>query len=566
MIDNFTNIFRKKKKYKDIDPDEIFLDSQNLPQFNIHQFEGRIEKPISSRVIITMSVLCSLIAIIFIGRVWNLQVTSGELYRNKSENIRLKNQTLFSNRGEILDREERPLASNTINTENPDITLRKYVSNAGVSTLLGYIAYPAKDSSGNYYEKNFKGVDGLEKIYNTILSGTNGTQLTETDAKGNVTSQSIQIPAQDGKNLITSIDIDIQKKLYQSMLDYSTRAGYQGGAGVIMDVTTGEIIAMANFPEYDSNVMSLGDDRKKINEYLSNKNNPFLNRAVSGLYTPGSIVKPFIAMGVLTENIIDPFKQILSTGSISIPNPYDPSKPSIFRDWKALGWVDLRHALAMSSDVYFYEVGGGFQGQKGLGIANIEKYLRIFGFGSKTGIELSGEKLGIIPNPEWKAENFNNEPWRVGDTYNTSIGQYGLQITPLQAVRAVATIANDGESLLPTIVKVDSNKKTIYEQTNLNPEYFDIVKEGMRLAVTSGTVQSLNVPYVKVSAKSGTAELGVAKAHVNSWIIGFFPSDAPKYAFAVVMEKGVANNQIGASLVMREVLDYMSIYKAEYLK
>lgn len=333
-----------------------------------------------------------------------------------------------------------------------------------------------------------------------------------------------------------------------------------------MDVQTGEMIAMVNFPEYDSNVMTDSSDKTKINAYFQSKNNPFLNRVVSGLYTPGSIMKPFVAIGALTEHTIDPNKQILSTGSISVPNPYDPTKPSIFKDWKALGWVDMRHALAMSSDIYFYEVGGGFPGQQGLGIANIEKYLRDFGFGDKTGIELPGEGVGVIPDPQWKQNTFNGEDWRLGDTYNTAIGQYGLQITPLQAVRAVATIANDGEVLSPTILKADDTQKTIYRPTGLNPDYFKIVKEGMRLAVTDGTVKSLNVPYVHISAKSGTAELGVTKARVNSWVIGFFPTDHPRYAFALVMEKGVANNQIGASLVMREVLDYMSIYKPEYFK
>jgi penicillin-binding protein 2 len=560
------NIFKSRTKYKDIDPDEIFLDSQNLPQFNTDQFEGRIEKPIAPKSFVLLSGFFILVGLIFLGRLWDLQITSGSAYRTKSQNISLKSQTLFANRGVILDRNGQTLAGNTLNTTNPDISSRYYVADAGLSTTLGYVTYPSKDSSGNYYTENFKGVDGLEKLYDSVLSGTNGTELTETDANGNVTSQSTLIPAQTGQNVTTSIDKDIQTKLYQSMLDYSTRAGYQGGSGIIMDVTTGELIALANFPEYDSNVMSLGTDSKTIKGYLTSQNNPFLNRAVSGLYTPGSIMKPFVAMGVLTENIIDPSKQILSTGSITVPNQYDPTKPSIFKDWKALGWVDLRHALAMSSDVYFYEVGGGFQGQKGLGIDNIGKYLRDFGFGAKTGIELSGEKIGTIPSPEWKATNFNGEPWRIGDTYNTAIGQYGVQITPLQAVRAVATIANNGESLVPTILKVDPNQKTVYQQTNLDPANFQIVKEGMRLAVTAGTVTSLNVPYVAVSAKSGTAQVGISKTHVNSWVIGFFPSDHPKYAFAVVMENGPSTEQVGASGVMRELLDYMSTYKSEYFK
>ncbi len=560
------NLFKKKKKYKDIDPDEIFIDSENLPKFDINQFEGRIERPISKRTSLWLSAVFVLISLVFIGRLWDLEIISGSQYKTKSENIRLKNETIFTNRGIIFDRNGQSLAWNDLNLNNPDIPLRVYSSSPGLSTILGYVAYPAKDNSGNYYQKDFVGRDGVEKNYNDILSGTNGERLTETDVKGQVTSQSILVPPTDGQNLTLSIDKGIQSKLYQSMVDFSARAGYQGGAGTIMDVTSGEMIALTNFPEYNSNIISSASDTAQIKGYLSDKNNPFLNRAVSGLYTPGSIMKPFIAMGVLNENIIDPNKQILSTGSISVPNPYDKTKPSIFKDWKALGWVDMRHALAMSSDVYFYEVGGGFQNQKGLGIDNIEKYLRLFGFGNKTGIELSNEGVGIIPDPEWKKVNFNGEDWRVGDTYNTAIGQYGLQITPLQAVRGIAAIANGGNILTPTILKSDSTSKATDRFVALSPDYFSIVKEGMRLAVTDGTVKSLNMPYVQISAKSGTAELGVTKSRVNSWVIGFFPTDHPRYAFAIVMEKGVANNQIGASLVMRQVFDWMSLYKSDYFK
>lgn len=564
------NLFTKTK-YKDIDPDEIFIDSENLPEFNTDQFEGRIEKPISKHVFLLLSIAFVSIGFVFLGRLWNLEVISGGQYKTKSENIRLKNETIFTNRGIIFDRNGESLAWNDLNPNSPDFPLRVYATSTGISTVLGYVAYPAKDSSGNYYQKDFIGKDGVEKTYNYLLSGVNGMRLTETNVLGQVTSQSILVPPQDGQNVTLSIDRGIQSKLYQTMLDFSARAGYQGGAAVMMDVSTGEMIALTNFPEYNSNVMSSADDTAKIKAYLSDKNNPFLNRAISGLYTPGSIMKPFIAMGALNEGVIDPNKQILSTGSISVPNPYDKTKPSIFKDWKALGWVDMRHALAMSSDVYFYEVGGGFQSpgqpaQAGLGITNIEKYLRLFGFGSKSDIDMSGESLGIIPDPVWKKINFNNEDWRLGDTYNTAIGQYGLQITPLQAVRGIAAIANDGDVLTPTIIKTGSISKATDRHIDLNPEYLNIVKDGMRLAVTDGTAKTLNVPYVNISAKTGTAELGVTKARVNSWVIGFFPTEHPRYAFAVVMEKGAANNQIGATLIMRQVLDWMSIYKSDYFK
>jgi penicillin-binding protein 2 len=195
-----------------------------------------------------------------------------------------------------------------------------------------------------------------------------------------------------------------------------------------MDIKTGELLALASYPEYNPTTLSLGQDKKTINGYFSDKRKVFLNRAVSGLYTPGSIVKPFIAYGALAEDVISPFKQIFSNGSISIPNPYFPDKKSTFKDHGSFGYVDMERALAVSSDVYFYEIGGGYQDQKALGIVNIDKYARMFGIAEKTGVDLGGEKVGIIPTPEWKAKTilqthktyFKREydyNYRTGDLY-----------------------------------------------------------------------------------------------------------------------------------------------------
>lgn len=567
MISWLISFFSSKKQYKDIAPDEIFLDSQNLPDFDIHQFEGRIEKPISKWSITLLSLLFLLIGSVLTYKLWVMQIVENNQYSLKSENNRLADAIIFANRGVIFDRSDTPLVWNDLNDKNGDFALRVYATSTGLSTILGYVKYPTKDSSGFYYQTTYIPKDGIEKIYDTVLSGKNGAKMTETDALGVETSLQIVDYPRDGANLHLSIDAGVQKKMYEAMLDYAGRAGYRGGGGVIMDVHSGEIIAMASFPEYDSNILSLGSDTEKIKGYLSNKNNPFLNRVIGGLYTPGSIVKPFIAMGVLTEKIINPNKNILSTGSLSVPNPYNPDKPTIFRDWKAHGYVDMREAIAVSSNVYFFEVGGGFGDQKGLGISHIEKYMRMFGFGEKTGIESYGEKAGVIPNPTWKKSLFGEEEeWRLGDTYNTSIGQYGVQVTPLQAVRAIGAIANGGKLLYPTVIKPNASYESLSVPVPLARSDFEIVREGMRMTVTEGTAKSLNFPFVKVSAKTGTAELGSTKSLVNSWTVGFFPSDNPKYAFAVVMEKGRANNQVGATLIMKDVLEWMNLHAPEYFE
>jgi penicillin-binding protein 2 len=290
---------------------------------------------------------------------------------------------------------------------------------------------------------------------------------------------------------------------------------------------------------------------------------PFLNRAVDGLYTPGSIVKPYIALGALTEGIIDPGTVIVTTGSISIPNPYDQTKSTTFKDWKNLGPLDMRHALAMSSDVYFYTVGGGYKDQKGLGITNIDKYLKMFGFGSTTLPSFVEGKAGTIPTPDWKKRTFG-EDWFLGDTYHTSIGQYGVQVTPIQIIRGVAAIANGGTILTPTILKGED--LPVDHVVDIPAKNFEVVREGMRLGVLQGTGVILNEPFVHLATKSGTAELGESRQKVNSWITGFWPYENPKYAFAVTLEKGSAHNLVGSAAAMKQELEWMDKNTPEYFQ
>ena len=365
---------------------------------------------------------------------------------------------------------------------------------------------------------------------------------------------------------MTTIDSKIQKELFNLIKNLSQSNYFAGGAGVIMDVNNGEILTSVSYPEYDSEILSLGKDAKQIKNYLTDKRKVFLDRTISGLYTPGSIVKPFFAIAALTEGVIDPLKKILSTGSISIPNPYFPEEKTVFKDWKAHGWVDMRDAIAVSSDVYFYEVGGGFEGQKGLGIANIEKYAQLFGIGQKTGVDLPDEKGGVIPSPLWKIKNFKGEAWRVGDTYHTAIGQYGFQVTPMEMTRAAAALANYGTLVTPHYIKGDIEKENQISKIILKKENYDVIHEGMRQGVTAGTSVIVNVPYVKIASKTGTAQVGILKNKVNSWIMGFFPYENPKYAFTIMMEAGPSTNGVGAPSIMRQLIDWMSINTPEYFK
>lgn len=553
----------KKKKYTEINPDEIFMDSSNIPGYDRSQLEGRIEKTIKKFALYSIFVFFGLIATVFLVQVWNLQITNGKNYASRSESNMLRPIPIFAARGTISDRNGILLVLNEpIQDQIYSVSKREYATTSGLAHIQGYVQYPSKDKNGFYYQEDFEGIDGAEEYFNDRLRGVNGSRLVEVDARGEIVSESVVRPANPGENIKLSIDSRIQSTLYKNIKDIAERVGFVGGAGVIMDVNTGEMIAIVSYPEFDSQIMSDKKDQNAIRSVLTLKSLPFLNRAIDGLYVPGSIIKPYIALGVLNEKIIDPLKIINETGSIFITNPYDSTKSTIFRDWKSLGFVDMKHAIALSSDVYFYIVGGGYKDQKGLGIINIDRYLQMFGFGMPISESFFSGKTGTVPTPEWKIKTFGEE-WYIGNTYHTAIGQYGMQVTPIQVVRAVATIANSGSLLVPSL---EIGQKQIENTIDIPIEYFDIVREGMRMSTSIGTSKALDVPYTKIAGKSGTAELGVTKEKVNSWITGFWPYENPKYAFAVILEKGSVHNLIGAVAAMRQQLDWMAIYTPEYFE
>lgn len=550
--------FRKKAKDFELSPDEIFLDSSNLPDFDRSRLEGRLERPIGRASYLGLGLSVLVLLVVYTGQAANLQLLKGEAYATRSEQNRLRPEILFANRGAILDRNGELLVLNEARDEG--FIGRAYEA-PGFSHVLGYVSYPKKDSSGNYYDTEIQGLAGVEEAFNSELAGTNGLLLVEENALGDVQSKgSVQAP-RDGANISLSIDARAQRAFYDAISELSERIPYQGGAGVLIDVETGEVHALVSYPEYDSNVLSTGAPRETIAAYQTDSRGPFLNRTVSGLYTPGSIVKPMIAAGAMFDEVISPQKEIVSTGSLVVPNPYNPDQPTVFRDWKAHGATDMREAIAVSSDVYFYTVGGGFAGQKGLGIERLAYWYRAFGFESPTHIEISGEETGFIPTPSWKEEVFG-EPWRIGNTYHTAIGQYAMQITVLEAVRAVAAIANGGR--LPNL-SLRKGEAAGGETVLISAEALSVARDGMREGVLHGTSVGLNIySYADAAGKTGTAELGFNNEYRNSWSVGFFPFDNPKYAWAVVMEKGPAGNAVGGIYVMAKVFEELRQTAPEY--
>jgi penicillin-binding protein 2 len=552
----------RRRFAREIEADEILIDASNVGQFDTDQFEGRIERPISTQVMLVAGGLVLLLMCAYAGRAFNLQFINGTAYAKQAAENQLSEQVIFADRGVIEDRTGTPLAYNTLRAATDDFAARTYANFRGMAHVVGYVKAPQKDSSGFYFRTTFEGVDGIEESLNAALAGENGITLTETDAKGKTVSQAQKVPPTMGSTVRLSLDAKINQGLFDAIAARAEGSHFQGGSGVLMDVTTGEIIALTSYPEYGVQALSDGD-KGELQKLNADKRQPFLDRAISGLYAPGSIVKPFVGVAALTEHVITEEKQILSTGSISLPNPYDPTKPSIFKDWKAHGLVDLRHAIAVSSDVYFYEVGGGFQTQPGLGIEKLDKYFRLFGFGAPTGLAGFKEPSGTIPTPEWKLATFSGDPWRVGDTYHTAIGQYGVQVTPLQAARAVAALANGGKLLTPTLL-ASSTPHSV--DLKLPAHNLEVAKEGMRLSATIGTAAALNLSSVAIGGKTGTAQVGVKNEYVNSWVVGFFPYEHPRYAFAVVLERGPAGTLLGAPAASAEFFRWLEGNAPEYIR
>ena len=555
----------KKQKNKDVDPDEIFADASNMPGFNTEQFEGRFEKPIGFRNVFSLFLVFSFIFIFFIYEVFQVQIIKGEENRSRSENNKLRHTYIFPDRGIIYDKNNRPLVWNERDENNDDFNQRQYVIDPGFSNLLGYVSYPKKDSSGFYYDEEITGMDGAEKYFDDILKGENGTRLSEINAQNKIIAENtIDLP-QNGKNIHLTIDYDLQKKMFDSVKTIIDQVGFAGGGAAIMDIYNGDILALVNYPEYDSNIMSKGEDIEAINNYRLDSRFPFLNRVVDGLYTPGSIVKPYMAVAALQERVIGPKDKIISRKNLVIPNPYNPSNPSIFTDWKAHGPVDVIQALAFSSNAYFYVVGGGYEDIDGLGISRIEKYMKKFGFGQQIESPIFNGPAGLVPNPQWKREN-QNDDWRLGDTYFTSIGQYSFQVNPLQIIRAVSSIATKGMLVEPNLIADSDNVSNFKKVEGIDDWVWETVQEGMREVVLVGTGKGVNYEDFHIAAKSGTAELGESKAKVNSWFTGYWPYENPRYAYVIFLEKGDRTNLIGGVAVARNFFDWLKREKPEYLE
>lgn len=403
---------------------------------------------------------------------------------------------------------------------------RTYPNSKSFSAVLGYVGLPtAADLKKNpvLSAKDLVGKGGVEAFHDQGLQGTPGGHLTLQDAHGNVLQEQRDSEPKIGPTLKLTIDAEFQEYFFNRMSQGLVSLGRTSGAAIAIDPRNGEILSLLSFPTFDNNIMSNsghGDEKRAI---LTSPNKLLFNRAVSGHYSPGSTIKPLVGVAALKEGVIDPGRAIFSPGYLDIPNPYDPTKPTRYLDWRPQGYVNMAAAIAQSSDVYFYEVGGGFGDQKGIGITRLRDWWQKFRLDQKTGIDLPAEASGFLPSPEWKQKR-DGSAWLLGDTYNVSIGQGDLDITPIQLLSYIAALANGGTIYQPTLNMDAEHPKVLVDLTDLGPEIAEVQK-GLRRTVTSplGTAYALHDLPFTVNAKTGSAQV-LLNTQENAFFVGYIPA------------------------------------------
>jgi penicillin-binding protein 2 len=419
----------------------------------------------------------------------------------------------------------------------------------------------------NYKGSDHVGKSGVEQFYERQLHGTTGFQQVEIDADGRAVRVISSTPPVPGNNLMLSIDSKLQEIA-------ETAFGERRGALVAINPKTGEVLSYVSQPTFDPNLFVDGidvDNWKLLNESLDK---PLINRPIRGVYPPGSTFKPFVAMAGLESGKRKPPYAIHDAGYFTLAN----SKHR-YRDWKpgGHGIVDMQRAITISCDTFFYGLA------LELGIDKLTEFVRHFGFGEKSGIDIQGENGGLLPTPEWKMRRFK-QPWYQGETVIVGIGQGYTLVTPLQLAHATATLANDGISMKPHLVMNVQKSMTgesqliapiVQDQVVLDPENIAIVKQGMiDVTLPGGTAASVgaNAPY-SIAAKTGTAQvIGIkqnAKYDANSinerhrdhaLFIAYAPADNPKIALAVIVENG-GHGGSSAGPIARKVMDYYLLGK-----
>ncbi len=589
----------------------------------------------SNRVILSIAFIL-ILTIILISRVFNLQINNYEYYTEESLGNQMRTLPITPTRGDIFDRNGKILATNqlayrlTLTPEktkdivktllalkerkfindkdiaafkkyrgryknfhsiplkhklsekqvaeflvnNPFIGIdiepyfhRVYPNGASSVHVVGYVSRMNKKDKSFYNKEDYLGTSfvgktGIERQYETLLHGKNGKKQIERNAAGRVVNTEIIQESKTGVDLYLSIDLDMQKKA-ESLLK-----GRRGSI-VAIDATNGEVLVMVSTPIYNPNWFVNGISHKDYKQLQTSKDIPQLNRAIQGLYPPGSTVKPMVALAGLEQGLITAHSESYCPGFFKLPNVKRK-----FNDWKRSGHgvVNVKDSIAQSCDVFFYELANK------MGIDNLHDGLELFNFGKKTGIDIPGERGGILPSKAWKKIN-KNEPWYHGETLITGIGQGFMTTSPLQLAVSTAALANKGVIFQPKILKsIQVSGEVIKEVVRGYSKQIPIkdihnwenVIDGMKRTIYSpkGTGRRLNkkLSYT-LAGKTGTAQvfgLDAEEQYIaanlderlrdHALFTGFAPIESPKIVIAVIVENAGSGSAKAAPLA-KKVLD-----------
>lgn len=441
---------------------------------------------------------------------------------------------------------------------------RRYPYGELTAHVIGYVGRvdeaDAKALSPGFDALTHVGKTGLERAYETQLRGRIGYEKVETNVEGRPLRTVGRVPAQPGTDLRLSIDIDLQ----QAMV---TAFGDMDGAAVAVDPRTGDVLAMVSLPSFDANLFVNGISHRNYRALTTNPSRPLFNRPVLGGGPPGSTIKPLVGLAGLDSGLRTPESAVYSTGEFHIPG-----QRRGYRDAHgAAGWTDLRKSIAQSVNFYYYKLAYD------MGIEKFDAYMRRYGFGQPSGIDLLGEKPGIVPSPQWKAER-SKEPWYAGETVIAGIGQGYWVATVLQLVRGTAAIANGGDlHPLHLVMATRAGYNARWQPTphprgpriTDNEAHLRAVQEGMVATVHGGGTAAMigrGLPYL-MAAKTGTAQKVSRRGNVSSdphslpynlrhqaLFVAYAPADNPQIAIAVSVEHG-GYGASSAGPIARKVFD-----------
>ena len=540
--------------------------SKNLPLFKKGS-SGKMDFRPESKIN-TLYLLYGFIFLIFVSfviiilRLFQLTVVKGNYYFRLSEENRIKEIVIEPKRGKIVDRKGFIIAENILaNIKGQEERLtssRIYQSPEAVAHLIGYRQLAdktdlEKDSCFNNLRLGDKvGKKGVEKLFDCRLRGKTGKKLIEVDAKGKYLRTIAIQPPVDGDTVQLAIDLDLQKKAYDLIKE-------KKAAVVGIKPQTGEVLVFVSSPSFNPADFEEGNN-EEIKSYFENKDKPMFNRAVEGSYPPGSIFKLVIATGALEEKKIKPDTRfedtgIIKAGSLTFGNWY------FLQYGKTDGMVNIVKAIQRSNDIFFY-----YAGEK-LGVENTKIWAERLGFGKITGIGFD-ETEGLIPSAFWKKENLKDN-WYTGDTYNMSIGQGYLLVTPLQIAQATAVFANGGQLCKPILLK---NEKSQCQKLPISQGTLDLINQGMKEACSPGgtgwplfqfaakdikTSEEVKMKQIQTACKTGTAESQSKTSAPHAWFTVYAPYDlsagGPEIVLTILVEEGGQGSDV-AGPIAKEIL------------